>query len=707
MGSKGNVTHKMSVRLFEGASALVMTGILATMPMLKRDGDAALRELASRGYTIPTWESPVSVVPFEGGSTSHAAGWQPGVVSIRPEPVGGVAASVYLRHELVHEASYRTCKGSLPGWAEEAAAMAFSGEVDDSLEGVPSEVEIEAVRKATRLRSPLMPRHLRTISRLVAYYGWPTAACAISQEIEKVLAHSAPISDQFSYVLMSYSSGRILAESGDQKGVYPVGSLLKIPFVASLREPRIQADGYALLASDTDTLEKSVSRLDLARYRQFVQGVGGTWKDGLTSRALLGERDARGEFPIELSLSSAARLMRSALMSAPSAFSILRSQGNDPRSTLQRASARFVSLLRDLDAGAKTGSVSDSKGEPLVGHLAVFWPADAPTLIAVFRKSGARGASLAELALPVLERWRAEFRPSEINVRVALLSQLPRSAWTLSAFDKIPGCREEKLSGGERVTSCGVWAIATAAQRARATRLVAGIISSDETTLTTDRETYADAVVASEGDDLPRAARQALRAIVVWNALYGGRVRGHPEGRLCDTTHCMVFLGYSIQQRGLFEKPPEKPDPASVSFLRNAQVRYHSWIPFSLGGGSQWEHRVPAERIARLMREPLVLDVRRELRRTGEVFLRFTYEAGEESVPCDKVMTLLDLPSCPDAVRHGEAQQYVFSGMGRGHGMGLSLERARDLALEGKGALEILRDALDLEDVTESELGPS
>jgi hypothetical protein len=696
--------QRIGVRLFEGASALVMTGILATMPMLKRDGDAALHELASRGYSVPTGESPVSVIPLEAGLPSHAAGWRPGTVSMRPEPIGGLSASVYLRHELVHEANYRTCGGSLPAWADEAAAMAFSGELADSIEAVPSEAELEAVRKATRLRSPLMPQHLRTISRLVIQHGWPTAACAVSPEIEKVLARGARISDDLSSVLISYSSGRVLAQSGDQKGKYPVGSLMKIPFVASLKEPRTSTEGDALLQSDTEALVKSAARLDLTKYRELVQGVGGGWQDDLGSRALLGERDARGAFPFEFSLSETARLVRSALGQAPRAFSLLRSQGSDTRSTLNRAPARFVALLRELDAGAKTGSTSDSKGEPLVGHLAVFWPADAPTLIAVFRKSGARGASLAELALPVLERWRGEFPATKIDVRVALLSQLPRSAWTLRPFDEIRGCREQRYSSGERGTSCGVWEIRTTAQRARATRLVAGLISSDETTLTTDRETYADAVVASEGDDLPRAARQALRAVVVSNALEGGAVRGHPDKRLCDTTHCMVFLGHPIEQRSVFERVPEKLDPESMSLLRSRGAVHPFWFPFSFGGASSWERVIPEERIASMVGEPFVLEMRREHRRTGEVFLRFIYEAGEESVPCDRVMTRLDLPSCPDAVRHTDSQEYIFSGIGRGHGMGLSLERARHLALQGKSAVEILRDAIATERAGESNL---
>ncbi len=684
-------------RLFEGASALVLSGVLATMPTLERDGVVALGELSSRGYSVPTPDSPLRVVPFEVGSASHAAGWRPGVVSMRPEPAGDVSPSVYLRHELIHEANYRTCRGSLPAWADEAAAMAFSGEANESIAGLPNETELEGVRKATRLRSPLMPQHMRTIARLVSHYGWPTTACAVSPDIEKIIALGARPSGELSYVLMSSASGRVLAASGDQKGQYPIGSLMKIPFVASLREPITHIEGDALLASDTDALERVVGRLELSRFRAFMRGVGATWFDGLGSRVLLGERDAKGRFRLEFSLLGTARVIRSALLSSPRVFSGLRAQGSDSRSTLHNAPARFKALLRELDAGAKTGSVTDPRGEPLIGYLALFWPADSPTLIAVFRKSGVRGASLAESVLPLLERWKGEFRAAEIDVQVALLSQLPRTAWSVRAFEGIPGCHEEKLPSAERTTSCGVWMIETRALRARATRLVAGIISPDETRLKTDRETYADAVVTSEGDDLPRAARQALRTVVVWNALHGGHVRGDSQTGLCDTTHCMVFLGHPIEGHSVFERAPEKLDPACLSLFQNNRAQHGNWFPFSVGGSSSWERLIPEARLARIVGEPLVLDVRRELRRSGDVFLRFTYGAGEESVPCDKVMTLLDLPSCPDAVRHDAAQSYVFSGMGKGHGMGLSLERARQLALRGEGAAEILQDAITSE----------
>jgi hypothetical protein len=694
--------RRRGITLVEGTSALVLAGVLALVAGLERDGSGALRELESRGYLVPTAEAPLSVVPFQGGTASHAAGWRPGVVSLRPEPKGDLSPSVYLRHEIMHEANHRTCKGSLPRWADEASAIAFSGGVTQPDESPLSENELGDVRKAIRLRSPLMPKHLRAITRLVARYGWPTAPCAVSPAIENILVSGAAASAGVSYVLISHSSGRVLARSGNQDEAYPLGSVMKVPFVASLRSSPNELESRALIASDTAVLAQSEQRLDRGRYRDLVQGVGGSWRDDLGTTALLGERDASGGFSLQFSLPAAARLVRLALMRAPYDFAVLREHERDESSTLRHAPRRFLELLGGLDAGAKTGSVSDSKGEPLIGHLVIFWPVSKPTLIAVFRKAGVRGAALAELAVPVLERWRQEFDPSEINVRVSLLSQLPQAAWMLRAFDGIEGCREAELAGGDRVTSCGVWSIETRADRARPVRFVAGIVSADGRVLTTDRETYADAVVASEGADLPRAARQALRAVVIWNGLRGGASRGHEHGGLCDTTHCMVFLGHSLAQRDSLMVPPERTDPQSLSYVRSVSACNEAWLPFSLAGMAAWEQRVPAERIARVAREPIVLDLRRELRRTGEVFFRLFYESGEEILPCDKVMTLFDLPSCPETVRHADGEAYVFSGLGEGHGRGLSLETARHMALRGESPIDILKDAYGDERFTKS-----
>jgi peptidoglycan hydrolase-like amidase len=53
-----------------------------------------------------------------------------------------------------------------------------------------------------------------------------------------------------------------------------------------------------------------------------------------------------------------------------------------------------------------------------------------------------------------------------------------------------------------------------------------------------------------------------------------------------------------------------------------------------------------------------------------------------------------DLPSCPATIHPDEADNsWNFTGIGEGHGLGLSVERAKMLSEAGKSAVEILNDA--------------
>ena len=116
------------------------------------------------------------------------------------------------------------------------------------------------------------------------------------------------------------------------------------------------------------------------------------------------------------------------------------------------------------------------------------------------------------------------------------------------------------------------------------------------------------------------------------------------------------------------------------------------WFLFSTGGDLPWERRISAAAIAMLVDEGTLLDVRRERKRDGAIGVRLYYPEHDEAISCDRAMTLFDLKGCPDSVVPVSAG-YVFSGRGEGHGVGLSLARAAELAQSGVGAEGILRDA--------------
>jgi hypothetical protein len=242
------------------------------------------------------------------------------------------------------------------------------------------------------------------------------------------------------------------------------------------------------------------------------------------------------------------------------------------------------------------------------------------------------------------------------------------------------------------MTTCGELRFRTGAPGARPERIVRGLVSrtAQGWILITDPESYADAVVDAEAADLRGEAREALRAVVVWNGLHGGN--RHPrQDAVCDTSHCMTFLGL----------PPGGPAVASRARVQSALLALLDrvareeglgWFAFSKGGSAAWSKSFPDGELARAFHEQLVLGVARERRRTGDVVFHLTYASASETVPCDAVQRALALPSCPSTVGY-DGTAWLFSGVGEGHGLGLDIERARALSADGRSAAEILRDA--------------
>jgi hypothetical protein len=235
------------VILFEATAALLFFGILGHHPQLEQCGAKALAELTARGYETPSGSDPVRIYPAAtAGSFSsiHAGGWRPGVISLRENPQGNVSAEAVLRHELMHEASFRTCSGKLPWWAEEAAAIGFSGELAvQAVTGPPAANELEPLRRRIRIGAGLDQAGYQALSRLVAAHGWPQQPCALSAEIQQLLSPAGGSGETgFSAVLIHLLSGRVLEAQGDLKTRHPPGSLLKVPYAAALTD----APGAAL-----------------------------------------------------------------------------------------------------------------------------------------------------------------------------------------------------------------------------------------------------------------------------------------------------------------------------------------------------------------------------------------------------------------------------------------------------------------------------
>ncbi len=701
-----------SVALFEAGAAIIFFGSLMHRPDLAEQGAKALRELGEIGYEIPRDSSPIRIYPADGSNgldSAHAGAWRPGVVSLRENPKGNAGPEVYLRHELMHEASFRTCGGKLPLWAEEAAAIHFSGELAEqpAAAGPPTASELDCLRNRVRTGARLDPASYAVLARLVAAYGWPREPCSTSKEIAGLIGSpDAAGSSGFSYVLMSLVSGRIFESRGDLETKYPPGSLLKIPYAAALGSVSREAAGEELAASDTTRLLKRRTALDIERYRLLVSAAGdsplgrldlgglASIEDERLWRQYLGERGPDGNFPFEADLRGLALVMRASLLSQSSRFSGLSENGFAERSTLYPAPEEEKAILRKLRALSKTGTVSDERGSPVAGHLMVAWPAEDPAFLAVFRTAGASGASNLRLASKVLEKWSLRYPAQLGKVRVRLLTLVPRSSWEIA--DTSPSFEIQARGGRkDRVSLSGGFGIVSSAKGSRSERLVRGVLESspdgEQVVLITDPESYADAVLDSEAGGLRGESRKAMRAAIFWNGTHGeGRHRETLS--LCDTTHCMVFLG-SLPEES--EKPRDLTDPNLLKLLdRLAAEMKCNWLPFSKGGNEKWERATPAAELDKLVGESAVLDIRRERRRSGEVAIHLIYPESEEVVPCEVFRGKLKLPSCPEAVVRDEGRGgWVFEGLGEGHGRGLSVEKARALGEAGWSAGAILEDA--------------
>jgi hypothetical protein len=695
--------------LLEAGAAILFFGALATHPDLDRSGAQALRDLLALGYRTPTVSEPVRVYPAKTGSdftANHAGGWHPSVISLREDPQGPFGPEIYLRHELMHEAGHRTCAGRLPIWAEEAAAIAFSGELAARPPtGPPSETELDHLREKVSIGAGLDAAAYGALSKLVSIHGWPSEPCGVSGEME-TLVQSDAAGSGFSYILVSLLSGETLDARGDLTTRYPPGSLLKIPYAASLTEAENAAVGQELCASDTDRLlgrrrffspEKFrfltavVKDAPLAGSLESQEMSGG---DARFWRRFVGERGPEGGFPFEAGLKELSLVLRSSLLLQPERFSGLFQNGFTPGSTLHPAPERQKAILKRLHAMSKTGTVSDARGNPLTGHLMVAWPREDPLFLAVFRSNGGNGASNIRRASEVIEGWSLRFTPATGRVRVRLLSLTPRASWEIR--DVCPSLEKEEPGGRSvRFSTCGRFKIVSSARGSRSERWVSGLLESradgDAVVLETDPETYADAVLSAEAQDLRGEAQKALRAAIVWNGVHGGH--RHPDTRsLCDTTHCMVFQGQASDGSG---KPPAKTDPAFLGLLDEvAKQQKRDWLSFSEGGDSGWEKRISLRELKELVDEPSVLDLRRERTRSGEIVVHLMYPETEEKVPCEVFRARLKLPSCPASIQSEAATgAWIFKGTGQGHGQGLSVDRARALAGSGTGAAAILRDA--------------
>lgn len=684
-------------------SLIVFAGAFAQRADLRSAGTAALSELSEHGYSFSSSADPVRIYPLPAGAvgTDQAGAWRPGVVALREFPEGDPQAVTALRHELMHEARYRACQQhgaaranvGVP-WAEEAAAIAFSGETRTT-NGEASEAAIGQLRRLVRTGAVIRSDGYETLRRLVVRYGWPTEPCAVSNDIASLVSDKESWRRQgLSYVIVSALTGRVVERVGDTTSPHALGSVLKLPYVAALRAGEPNELGLELARSDTNALSKRLPALDLDIYRQLLQAGApvdeAALREALATApaSLLGERLTTGSFLVQQSLEQFAWVVRAAWFRHPESLRELWRNGVVEGSTLARSPRAVRDTLRALHAVAKTGTVATFDNQPVLGHLVLIWPREQPEYIAVLSAGGVAGAGVAERATSLFPRLLEHYPPGSGRVRMRMLTRLPGSSLTLSS--NCPLLVETPIM----VSTCGALTATTLVKSVRTERVFSGIAERqpDGTRiLITDPESYADDVFAAEAAALRGEAARALRAVIVWNGVHSrGR---HPAWNgLCDTTHCMVSLGALPDQphRGA----GKRTDGALLRVLDRCASRFaERWFPFSRGGEQPWVEVRSAEQIRSVLGGDPIIDISRERAPDGHVVLHLTYDGFGEDVKCSLFQSKLHLPSCPEQIRGDKNAEWKFSGRGAGHGEGLDLGAAEERANSGYSAAEILEDA--------------
>jgi hypothetical protein len=686
----------------EAVSGILILGALVGEPQIPKATSAAIEELRSLGYQVPTEVAPVKIVgllPTQGTSrnfleANQMGNWRPGLIRLRMLNSSIESTITALRHELVHEASHLTCKGRLPIWAEEAHAMKFSGELSDGKSplAAATAADLAELKIAMRADNVLSKNATVALREILTKIPWSQNPCSVPKIFE-----DARESD-LSYRLIHLYTGRVLASQGSQTTLAPLGSLLKIPYLASLPSNVAETTETedALVRSDTGYFSKLSNQLDLPLFSSLL-GELPILREGLTPRSLLGERDPQGTFPFEKSLEESALLLRDAFLSEANRFAILAKNGDMAGSTLQHIPADLKKFLSQMRVLAKTGTISSHQGVPILGSLLLIWPKENPLYLAIIRAKNRIGADVVAESRSVLISWNRSLKTVDGIVAVDMLSLLPRAAWQRKS-----SCEQRAgrlpIIGMISYSRCGKFQVATAAKTAKPLREVTGVWFDDPVTkksiLLTDPFSYAEGVVEAEAADLKGEARDALLAVAMWNGVKSDAARfAKTKKGLCDNTRCMVFQGNDRLN---------KLSPARLAkivhdfdYLDNiSKTQKHPWLFFEKGGDSPWTKSLATAEVSTKLGLGPLIHIQRQRGRDGAVSVTFTQTQEEQTWPCELVRNRLKLLSCPDKiVLEPSNNQWIFSGVGEGHGQGLSISRATDLAKQGYVSQEILKRA--------------
>lgn len=188
---------------------------------------------------------------------------------------------------------------------------------------------------------------------------------------------------------------------------------------------------------------------------------------------------------------------------------------------------------------------------------------------------------------------------------------------------------------------------------------------------------YLRNVYFSEGGDFKNELKKALLLVIKSNLEFS-KLKNQP---ICDTTLCQVFnLGYesvSTSQKNEMSK--------LILEMSNSNLTSKSWLEFSLGGDQAW-----AQSVSQIELSDFLGIKNGKLQSGNRVDDKFVFN-GKESVTCESLRSHFRLRSCPDALEMELDDKVIFKGKGEGHGRGMNLLEANQLAQQGYSFNEIIQ----------------
>jgi len=184
--------------------------------------------------------------------------------------------------------------------------------------------------------------------------------------------------------------------------------------------------------------------------------------------------------------------------------------------------------------------------------------------------------------------------------------------------------------------------------------------------------------------EFPNGKDEVIKALalVIKNNVKNNR---HLDRPICDTTHCQVFGRGNLAPLVVKKRIERIVNSIASENLSDYDIN-EDWKEFSLGGEEPWKKfRNNRDLEKALGIKSQLYDVR-VLGKLVEIVT----QNKVTSISCEFLRNQLSLPSCPDdSNKYGEG--FVFTGRGEGHGNGLDLKMANVLAAQGLTYLDLLK----------------